>query len=65
MDRDYMIRREEDGTIYCSRCGKRQLDRYNMKKHAAFSALTGGSSLSWWKGGLWATAWKQKRAPLS
>ena len=31
-----MIRREEDGICYCSRCGKRQLDLYNMKKHAAF-----------------------------
>lgn len=42
MDRDYMIRREEDGTIYCSRCGKRQLDRYNMKKHAAFCGFDRG-----------------------
>ena len=36
MDRDFMIRRKSDGTVYCSRCGKRQLDLYNMKKHAAF-----------------------------
>ena len=45
MDRDYMIRRKSDGFCYCARCGKRQLDLYNMKKHAAFCGFGDGKVL--------------------